>query len=41
MRQAKAWTAIDKLPIIWKPNLYNKIKHDFFQAVVGRVNSFV
>ena len=30
----KAWTAIDKLLIIWKSNLTDKMKHSFFQAVV-------
>ena len=30
----KAWTAIDKLSIIWKSDLTNKIKHSFFQAAV-------
>ena len=31
---AKAWTAIDRLLVIWKSDLTNKIKHSFFQAVV-------
>ena len=30
----KAWTAIDKLSIIWKSNLTDKMKHSFFQAAV-------
>ena len=30
----KAWTAIDRLSIIWKSNLTDKIKRSFFQAVV-------
>ena len=30
----KAWTAIDKLSIIWKSNLTDKMKHRFFQAAV-------
>ena len=30
----KAWTAIDKLLIIWKSDLTDKMKHSFFQAVV-------
>ena len=30
----KAWTAIDKLSIIWKSNLTYKMKQSFFQAVV-------
>ena len=33
-RLTKAWTAIDKLSIIWKSNLTDKIKRSFFQAVV-------
>ena len=31
---AKAWTAIDRLLIIWKSGLTDKMKHSFFQAVV-------
>ena len=34
VRLAKAWTAIDRLSIIWKSNLSDKIKRNFFQAVV-------
>ena len=30
----KAWTAIDKLSIIWKSNLTDKMKHSSFQAAV-------
>ena len=30
----KTWTAIDKLLIIWKSDLTNKMKHSFFQAAV-------
>ena len=30
----KAWTAIDKLSIIWKSNLTDKMKRSFFQAAV-------
>ena len=30
----KAWTAIDRLSIIWKSNLTDKMKHSFFQAAV-------
>ena len=30
----KAWTAIDKLSIIWKSDLIDKIKRSFFQAAV-------
>ena len=33
-RQTKAWTAIDRLSIIWKSNLSDKMKHSFFQAAV-------
>ena len=33
-RLTKAWTAIDRLSIIWKSNLSNKMKHSFFQAAV-------
>ena len=33
-RLMKAWTAIDKLSIIWKSNLTDKIKHSFFLAAV-------
>ena len=31
---AKAWTAFDRLSVIWKSDLINKIKHSFFQAAV-------
>ena len=34
MGLAKAWTAIDRLSIIWKSDLSDKTKHSFFQAVV-------
>ena len=30
----KAWTAIDRLSIIWKSNLIDKMKCSFFQAAV-------
>ena len=33
-RLTKAWTAIDKLSIIWKSNLTNKMKHSFLQAAI-------
>ena len=33
-RLTKAWTAIDKLSIIWKSNLIDKMKRSFFQAAV-------
>ena len=29
----KAWTAIDRLLIIWKSNLSDKIKQEFFKVV--------
>ena len=34
MQLAKAWTAIDRLSNIWKSDLSDKIKRNFFQAVV-------
>ena len=34
MLLAKAWTAINRLSIIWKSDLSNKMKHNFFQAAV-------
>ena len=33
-RLTKAWTATDKLSIIWKSNLTDKMKRSFFQAAV-------
>ena len=33
-RQAKAWTAIDRLSVIWKSDMTDKIKCSFFQAAV-------
>ena len=33
-RLAKAWRAIDRLSVIWKSNLTDKMKRSFFQAVV-------
>ena len=33
-RLRKAWTAIDRLSIIWKSDLTDKIKRSFFQAAV-------
>ena len=33
-RLPKAWTAIDRLSIIWKSNLSDKMKRSFFQAAV-------
>ena len=34
IRLTKAWKAIDKLSIIWKSDLADKMKRSFFQAVV-------
>ena len=34
MRLAKAWTVIDSLSVIWKSDLSDKIKRNFFQAAV-------
>ena len=34
MRLTKAWTAIDRLLVIWKSDLTDKIKQSFFQAAV-------
>ena len=31
---AKAWTVIDRLLVIWKSELTDKIKHSFFQAAI-------
>ena len=33
-RLTKAWIAIDRLSIIWKSDLTDKMKHSFFQAAV-------
>ena len=33
-RLSKTWTAIDRLSIIWKSDLTDKMKHSFFQAAV-------
>ena len=33
-RLMKAWTVIDRLSIIWKSDLTDKMKHSFFQASV-------
>ena len=33
MRLTKAWTAVDRLSIIWKSDLTDKMKCSFFQAV--------
>ena len=34
MQLAKAWTAINRLTVIWKSHLTDKMKHSFFQAAV-------
>ena len=34
MQLMKAWTAIDRLSIIWKSDLTDKMKRTFFQAAV-------
>ena len=31
---AKVWTAIDRLSVIWKSDLIDKMKRSFFQAVI-------
>ena len=31
---SKAWTAIDRLSVIWKTDLIDKIKRSFFQAAI-------
>ena len=33
-RLAKAWTALDKLSVVWKSDLTDKMERSFFQAVV-------
>ena len=33
-RLTKAWTAIDRLSVIWKSDLTDKMKRSFFQAVI-------
>ena len=37
MQLTKAWTAIDKLSIIWKSYLTDKMKRSFFQAAVASI----
>ena len=39
-RLPKAWAAIDRLSVIWKSDLTNKIKLIFFQAVVVSILLF-
>ena len=36
----KAWTAIDRLSIIWKSDLTDKMKHGFFQAAVVSIQLY-
>ena len=36
-RLTKAWTAINRLSIIWKPDLTDKMKCSFFQAAVASI----
>ena len=33
-RLAKAWTAIDRLSVVWKSDLNDKMKRSFFQAAI-------
>ena len=37
MRLTKAWTAINRLLIIWKSDLTDKMKRSFFQAAVASI----
>ena len=39
-RLMKAWTAIDRLSIIWKSDLTDKMKRSFFQAAVVSILLF-
>ena len=34
MRLTKTWTAINRLSVIWKSDLTDKMKHSFFQAAI-------
>ena len=36
-RLTKAWTAINRLSIIWKSDLTNKMKRSFFQAAIASI----
>ena len=40
MRLSKAWTAIDRLSVIWKSHLTDKMKHSFFQAVIVSIRLY-
>ena len=37
IRLAKAWTAIDRLSVMWKSHLTDKIKRSLFQAAVASI----
>ena len=39
-RLVKTWTAIDRLSVIWKSDLTDKIKHSFFQVAVVSILLF-
>ena len=39
-RLTKAWTAINRLSIIWKPDLTDKMKRSFFQAAVASIQLY-
>ena len=39
-RLTKAWTAIDRLSIIWKSDLIDKMKRSFFQAAVVSIQLY-
>ena len=39
-RLAKAWTAINRLSVIWKSNLTDKMKRSFFQAAVASIQLY-
>ena len=41
MRLTKAWTAIDRVSVIWKLDLTDKTKRSFFQAVVVSILLYV
>ena len=39
-RLTKAWTAFNRLSIIWKSDITDKIKHSFFQAAVASIQLY-
>jgi len=41
IRKAKAWAALNKLQKIWKSELSNKLKRNFFKAVVESVQGCI